>query len=320
MDIPRKIQVTGTNTYILSLPHSWIEKNNITKGTPIYLKENQDGSLQLTTSSSNSVGEKRHTISISSGTFENDIRNIVSAYVSGAETILLKGEETYTVAEEARRVLSGVEITDETENLIVMKIRTDFTDLRYDSILRRIYNITRSMFSLMLRSFENGEKHLEELRRKEGEVDRLYLLALRQVSSSSNRPAQDEAVFKSIAAKAIEKVSDHLETMYATGTGFMPNKKIAKLLTKASEVYSAAYGFFADGPAGIDTFEAEKATFLKLYDSFEAIIRKEKDAKRMLDLKSVAENCLKIVRYSSDIVESGNDLLFAKLGERTQGK
>ncbi|MBI5347156.1 MAG: phosphate uptake regulator PhoU, partial [Candidatus Aenigmarchaeota archaeon] len=202
--------------------------------------------MQLTITSNNDV-EKRHNISVSKDALDHAIRNIVSAYVSGASTIILKGEGMYTVAEEARKVLSGVEITDETESLIIMKIRTDFVDLQYDTILRRIYNITRSMFSLTIKSFEGAEKHLEEINRKESEVDRLYLLALRQVSSSSSRPAQDEAVFKSIAAKAIEKISDHIETIYTSGDRFMPNKEIARLLAKALDVYGAAYGFFADG-------------------------------------------------------------------------
>ncbi len=314
MDLVRKIQITGSNTYILSLPHSWIEKNHVTKGAQVYLRETSEGALQLSISSSSNV-EKKHTISVSKTVLAHAIRNIVSTYVSGASTIILKGEETYTVAEEARRILSGVEITDETENLIVMKIRTDFTDLQYDSILRRIYNITRSMFLLTIKSFETSEKQQEEIKRKESEVDRLYLLALRQVSSSSTRPPQDEAVFKSIAAKAIEKISDHLETTYFEGSQFMPNKEIAKLLSKALDVYAVAYGFFADGTPGVEEFEREKAIFMRLYESFENSIKKEKDIKRILGFKSILENCLKVIRYSTDIVESGNDLMFAKADE-----
>jgi hypothetical protein len=94
----------------------------------------------------------------------------------------------------------------------------------------------------------------------------------------------------------------------------MPNKDIARLLAKSLEVYGAAYGFFADGKPGIIEFEAEKDGFMKLYTQFENGIRKEKDVKKILALKSISEMCLKIVRSSADIVESGNDLVFSKIG------
>lgn len=318
MELPRRIQITGKNTYILSLPHSWIEKSKISRGTVVYIKENTDGSLRLTTNPDKEEG-RQCTISVSANALSHAIRNIVSAYVSGASTIVLKGEEPYTLAEEARKVLSGVEITDETEHVIVMKIRTDFVDLQYDSIVRRVYNITKAMFSLTIKAFGEGERHAEELKRKESEVDRLYLLALRQIASSSARPAHDEAVFKSIAAKSIEKVSDHLEAIYVSGDALMPNKEIARLLAKSLDVYSAAYGFFADGKPSVVEFETEKDEFMILYERLEGSIKKEKDMKKVLALKSIYDMCLKIVRSSADIVESGNDLLFSKVGGAEHG-
>ena len=66
--------------------------------------------------------------------------------------------------------------------------------------------------------------------------------------------------------------------------------------------------------AALDVFEKEQEAFTKLYEAFEVIIRKEKDVKKLLLLKSASEECSKIIRYSADIVESGNDLVFSKSG------
>jgi phosphate uptake regulator len=316
MDIPRKIQVTGRNTFIVSLPHGWASKNSIEKGDPVYLEENDDGSLHLALEKS-SRDLKTCTIDVSSDSSEISMRNIVSAYVGGAGKIILRGKGTYTLAEEARRILSGVEISEEDDEALVLRILA-FDDLQMDNIIKREFSVTRSMFELAGSFFKQGSDVLTELSRKEDEVDRLYILLLRNLCIGSN-PGK-EAVFKAIAAKSIEKVSDHLEDICIYGKDIAPSPPMGMLLERSFGIYLTAYKSFSENSLDHEGFTEAKGAYLAECEKVEAALKKEKNQSRMLGLRSLSERCSKVVRYSEDIMESANDILFARMGGFEAGK
>ena len=43
----RKLQVTGGSTVIVSLPKSWVDQHNLTKGDVVNLNEMQSGDLKI---------------------------------------------------------------------------------------------------------------------------------------------------------------------------------------------------------------------------------------------------------------------------------
>jgi phosphate uptake regulator len=43
----RRIQLTGTSTYIVSLPKKWVEKSKLNKGDPVQIIEQDDSTLTL---------------------------------------------------------------------------------------------------------------------------------------------------------------------------------------------------------------------------------------------------------------------------------
>jgi len=313
MDEARRIQKTGRSTFIVSLPSEWISKKGVNKGDSIYLVENSDGTLTLSLKKSEK-SSKSCTISVSLSSFDNSMRNVVSAYVGGADRIVLTGQGTSTIAEEARRILSGVEIAEENGEEIVLQILT-FEKLSIDAIFKRLFNVTHSMFLLAIDSYKLGTDATVELSRKEDEVDRLYLLLLRNLCVG-NCPAS-ESVFKSIAAKGMEKISDHVEDLCVSGKDVLPNPTIANLLDKSLKVYSSAFASFANGNPNEKEFSEAKDAYLVDFKKIDNLLKKEKTASKILALKSLSEKCNKIVRYSEDIMESACDLIFAKDDQRT---
>jgi len=311
MDLPRKIQLTGRNTFIVSLPHEWVEKRGVAKGDAVYLNENEDGTLTFSLKPAERA-QKTCVIEVSPGATETSMRNIVSAYVSGAGKIVLRGKGMSTVAEEARRILSGVEISEETENELELSILA-FDDLDVDSIIKRAFNVTNSMFNLATVMYRDGSDVLVEISRKEDEVDRLYLLVLRNFGMGKDPKNQ---VFKAIAAKSIEKVSDHLEDICSSGKGVYPNKLIGGLLDRSAGVYSAAYDAFSKNEVDKGAFSDAKTQYLSDFEKVDETLKKEKNASRMLTLRSLCEKCNKVLRYSEDIMESGTDIVFADMEGR----
>jgi phosphate uptake regulator len=306
-DIPRKVQVTGKNTFILSLPHEWIESRGVKKGDPIYIMDGGEGSLILSLKGSS---KELKTCVISVSDSKETMRNIVSAYVGGAGKIILRGNGTNTVAEEARRVLSGVEISEENSDELILRVLA-FDDMHLDSIMKRQSTVTQSMFELAVAVFRDKADAFTELSRKEDDVDRLYLLLLRNLCIG--RYASSDSAFKVIAAKSIEKISDHLEDVCLQGKAMAPNPMIAELLEKAGKAYCAAYKAFSMNELDMGGFTLARKEFILLYDKSEASLRKEKDVTRMLALRSMMEKCNKLMRYSEDIMESSGDIVFARM-------
>jgi phosphate uptake regulator len=311
MNLPRKIQLTGRNTYIVSLPHEWVSKNGISKGDAAYLNENGDGTLTLSLKESKKE-LKSCTIDVSKDTHDVSMRNIVAAYVGGAGTVILHGKDMSTIAEEARRVLSGVEITDESADSLTLKVLA-FEDIKIDGIIKRAYNVTHAMFGLSVAAYSGeGSDVFTEMSRKEDDVDRLYLLLLRTTSIEGFTSRKE--VFKLISAKSIEKIGDHLLDIVAAAKEEAPNPDVVRLLEMGSEMYSSAYHVLESNELDRGEYAQRRMEFKTQLEKDEAALKKEKDARSALSKKAMLERCRKLLRYSEDMMESSTDMYFAALG------
>jgi len=315
MYTPRKIQITGRNTFIVSLPHEWITKRSVNKGDSIYLNENDDGTLILSLKQAKKE-LKSCNIEVSKNAAEAAMRNIVSAYVGGAGMIVLRGQGMSTIAEEARRVLAGVEITDETSDVLTLSVLS-FEDINIDGIIKRAFNVTNSMFELSAAAYsDRGADVYTEISRKEDDVDRLYLLLLRTmcIEGFSSR----EAVFKAIAAKSIEKVGDHLQDICAEAKEVGPNPFVAGLLERSARVYASAYRALSTNELDRGQFAEANKEYMAYLQKAETALKKERDPTKMLVLKAIFDKSVKIIRYSEDMIESSTDMYFARMENVTE--
>jgi phosphate uptake regulator len=307
MENPRKIQLTGRNTYTVSLPHEWIKKLGVGKGDPVYIVDNGDETITLSTKKAKKE-ERRYTISVSEGA-HTIMRNIVSAYIAGAGTIVLRGKETSTIAERVRYLLSGVEIVGEGEEEITLTI-LNFENLDVDNVLKREFNVTKTMFGLVCDACR-GRGNALEISKREEEVDRLYILLLRELVMSAT--PQKEAVFKAVVAKSIEKVGDHLVDLSKSAADAGTNEWLAGLVEDAGDVYTQAFEAFAKNEPDSGKFRAAIARYKDAYQKTDAVLRRVKDTAKAIILLVLLEKCNKIIRYSEDIMESNTDIIFMRM-------
>ena len=80
----RRIQKTGRNTFIVSLPKKWADRHNVKAGTLAYVTENDDGALRIDVH-----GAAKSNIAVVDADGEQSLRNVISAYIAGAEHIIL---------------------------------------------------------------------------------------------------------------------------------------------------------------------------------------------------------------------------------------
>jgi len=302
----RRIQKTGKSTYIISLPKSWADRNGITAGTEAAINENEDSSLTLSIRSRNEDYVARiH----SSKNVENNLQRIIAAYLAGANKIVLKGDNSATVAEEARLMLSGVEISEEKSDEITLDIFYKDKNISIDALLRRMHTGCMTLIQLCSR-MRVGETELKnEVERREKEIDRLYMLLLRALSMENMRPAL--TISKALAAKSIERISDHAEGIARELPGGSDKKHTAEALSLVGAIYEKAMeGFFAEKSSEEmhDLNSDCKRKLARLYSQSE----KEEDRKRRDATKGILERCIRIAEYVDDLMEITDDMIAAK--------
>ena len=94
MDYRRLIKF-GNSSYVVSIPKDWLKKNNLEKGDMIYMNENSNNEIVLT-SKIEETGPESLTITLDIDSFdETDIeRRVTSKYLAGYDTFILQGEKT----------------------------------------------------------------------------------------------------------------------------------------------------------------------------------------------------------------------------------
>jgi len=183
----RKIQQIG-NTFYISLPKEWISKLNITKGDEINLIIKENGEIAICPAKENK-DEKVVDIEYDK---KNISRKIISYYLLGYDTIKifsktgLNQHEREEILEVAKK-LSGIEIVEESRNLIVLQTLVNESSIDPIKLLFRINSIASMIYVDALKS-HNDKHFLQRLLERETEIDRLYFLFVRQMRSIITKP------------------------------------------------------------------------------------------------------------------------------------
>jgi phosphate transport system protein len=211
----RKLIGFGKNSFVVSVPKSWVEKNNLKKGSVLSLSEK--GSEILL--SSEEYDEKRQLKEIIIECNNSDDKTtktkIVSAYINDYNTIVLKGIESAKKAKEIRSILHdlvAMEIIEQTTDRIVAKDFLNTQDSSVNTIMRRMDIITRAMISDSILSVD--EDHSESVYNRDSDVNRLSHLCFRIIKKGLN----DSRIAKRLEMGNTDLliswlVTQHIETM-----------------------------------------------------------------------------------------------------------
>lgn len=302
MEEQRKVQLTGNSTFIVSLPRAWAERNGVGRGSALYVGEDEAGNLLLSPRKTGK-GKTEYVIEAMKGG-DLTLRKIISCYVAGADTIVVKGEGAGAAAEEARRKLSGLEIVEEEKDEIKLRI-IDFGDeLDVDKLIEREFKVTHKMLKLTASVFEGNLGAMEEVKERERDVDRLYLLLLRRFIV---RPGgKRSGIFKVLAAKIMERIGDHTEHVCRVGRKVVSNKHAVNAIEKTAEAYSSvAMGFLEKTGTGN---ELQKIA-VEIEKERTAWMSKAPKNKRGDEvMQSVFDECIRITRFFGDLSELGMNL------------
>ncbi len=220
----RRIQVTGGSTHVISLPKKWIDRNGLGRSDTLAIHEEPDGSLLVAPYGELRTDRRTRHITLPDGaTSDNIVRRLVGAYLAGADEIQihLSGRPTPAIRQTLRgikRDLVGVEILEESKNLIVLQDLMGVGEMDLRKAVTRMHRIAQIMFQDAMNAFELRDEDLAiDVTDRDDEVDRLEWMVSKQMHALLDQPRlaarldirPAEALNFFLVSRSLERMADH---------------------------------------------------------------------------------------------------------------
>ncbi|MBI2103259.1 phosphate uptake regulator PhoU [Candidatus Woesearchaeota archaeon] len=182
----RKLISFGKNSFVVSLPKSWVRRNNLLKGALVYVEE-QDNNLLLGLGDRQEIQEKAKEISVDGKSVRRLKREIITAYIKDYKTITLFGEELKDKAVEIQNTvqnLMALEVMEQTSRKLVARDFLDMNNISIINLVRKIDVIIRAMMEDCEKMFV--EDDYESIFHRDNDINRLTFLIFRVVEFGFN--------------------------------------------------------------------------------------------------------------------------------------
>lgn len=226
----RKIVAFGKNSYIVSLPISWVKENKLGKGDSVYVDALGD-ELKITARENE---EKTEPTEIIIDTKNKDLHfietEIVSAYLKNYDIIAIKGDNLQDTAVDIKNIvhnLAGLEILEQTKSKIMVRYLLDTKEISIETLVRRIDIICRSIIDDSIHCSSDDE--YEGIYQRDMDINRLVFLAYRVMRSALLNPR----IAKSMRIHPIDVLTNWEIVMRLEKIGDQ-SKRVARHLRKLS--------------------------------------------------------------------------------------
>lgn len=172
----RRLQATGGSSLTLTLPKAWLERLELKSKDEVQV--NDMGTALIIKPTDRSRQQVTRSIELDGKEPEWALREIIGAYISGADSIILNAgritpQQNQTVRQTVQQ-LFGFEILEETSARIVARSVVDDSLFPVGESTRRAFAICRSMLQDSLRAAQSGDKDLaRDVMLRDQEVNKL---------------------------------------------------------------------------------------------------------------------------------------------------
>lgn len=173
----RKLISFGKNSYVISLPKTWIKQNKLKKGDILSVDQQFENLIVSPHSLEKETPEKSAVIIVDKKDLRQIKREVVTAYIRNNKTITLKGDDIKDHAKEFQEIIQGMvalEVMEQTTKTIVAKDFLNLESVSVTNIIRKMDIITRSMLSDCEQMFE--EDTSESISHRDNDVNKLTFL------------------------------------------------------------------------------------------------------------------------------------------------
>jgi phosphate uptake regulator len=328
----RKVQVTGGNSFVVSLPKAWVKEVGLKAKDAVGVVSQADSSLLIIPRREAMEGSRSEgVIHVPPGSDWNAVlRQFISFYLAGYDTIRVASAKYDApmrgfIREGIRRKLVGVEIVEESASGILTQCLSGYSDLPLKKALERMAIISGGMVEDAVESLRKGDKELAaEVVQRDDEVDRFYHFILRQLNIAVMNRSVIQAIGLNsardclgyrLAAKSVERVADHAASIAAQAELVGPVQEAA--FKKIEEMASRSRKTFHDSVSSLLRLDAkvaeESISGMGDVTKLEERLTREILAPRMAgnqvaSFKLILEDVRRVSEYSADIAEIAIDL------------
>jgi phosphate uptake regulator len=211
----RKVQLTGSSTYTVSLPHNWAKKQEIEKGSRIALLETSAGNLLLKPETETEKKLKDVKIYITPRmNIDFIVRLLITMYIQGYDEISIISD-SYIQPNIKREIKSmaqkfiGLEPFGETSNELTFRILLSKEVNTIQAIQQMCKISLSSLNDLEGCIIASNEDLANDIIQRENEINKFYFLVLRQFSLESEFLQFDWIQI----AKSVEMISDYIDNI-----------------------------------------------------------------------------------------------------------
>jgi phosphate uptake regulator len=328
----RRVQVTGGNSFVVSLPKTWVKDVGLKAKDAVAVITQADSSLMIVPRRDiREASKSEATIEAGPGSDKDSLlRQFISYYLAGYDIIRLSTGRTDSslknyVREGIRRKLVGVEIIEESSTGLLTQCLSGYLDLPLKKALERMSIIASGMLTDAVGVLQGRGKDLgEEVIQRDDEVDRFYHFILRQL----NIAVRDRSVIQDIglssprdclgyrlAAKSAERVGDHATTIAAQAENLqaMPDgavKKVDEMTAISRKVFEGSIAALLrlDAKLAEDAITRTREVIrLEEKLSGEILVPRMSGA-QVASIKLMLEAIRRVAEYGADISEIAIDL------------
>ena len=326
----RKIQFTGTSSYIVSLPKQWIMDLGLKQGDQIRMTRQGSSALQIYPPKfqTRSIQKEDATIEINIEEENSSIvRKLISLYFLGFKTIHVKPKEgrlkpnqRTAVKEAVKRMLMGSEIISDSSGGITIQVLVNLLELTVDGAFKRMIHLAKSMLSDAILSVKEENLDLaQEVINTDDEVDRFGFYIIRQLKIAiQNEHMLKEMGFENarnclgyrLVVKNIERTGDHAALIAQDLLEYKKGMK-KEILLKIQEMSEFAIAELDN--ACLSLFKEDYTQAEKTIRNTSEIVKYEKkvldstkhlkDHQEIYRIRRITENIRRIAEYASDIAE-----------------
>lgn len=205
----RKVQLTGTSTFAISLPKDWAVKHGIAAGRELNLEETGEGALLIKTTQAEAAPKE---VAVAVGGYRDSqelMRTIFSRYLAGYDIIRVVssepiGQEVHDVVLAVLGFTIGLEITEESERELVLQNFFSHAGFSLRKMIKRAemiaYDMQKTSFAAVLRNDEALAQAAEE---RDAEVNKIYFLVRRELELAS----RDSALLRSLGLESRDSMT-----------------------------------------------------------------------------------------------------------------
>jgi len=325
----RKLQITGGATFIISLPKSWVTRNNLKRGSPLSLHEEEDGTLAISPTKFEKK-EKKDEAYIKPNISDNPdaiMRTAIAAYLNGYNIMHIRaqGQKTLNIKTRnhlknfTRNYLVGTEIVTDTPNELILQVLLNYPELTIHNALSRMSIIASSMQKEALTALNSlDQQNAKAIIETDREVNRFGLYIVRLIKLAVSNPkivkdiglsSQKECIGYRLIAKSVERTADHATKM-AENILFLKEPVNINLLEKISQLNALANTMFENSIESLfkHDFNLAESVIEKLYQAHklekEAILLTQgTKLEEVVNIRLLIESIRRIAEYASDISE-----------------